>query len=444
MIRSTKENAMTHMKGLLKGALLLAGAMVLAPAVTAADFVPAEGAESVPLVEGKDSSGRLTFSAGSIRRSIVDGRERTVLAIPIQVNNRSRKDLLMKRLDLWVVTADGTVLSQPELRQDGLLVWRAEVNARKQSQMEALFRLDGAGGFDRFRLHWGGLVAYRPRSGIVPFAAATGSSGYRPAPMTAAADGNLSDTFDADAYEYELVHPGEPLPGGGYADPYWVNSAFSLSVGFGFVYGYPYYGYYYPWYGYPYYPYYPTYPCYNCGGDGRSARQVKEDAVIGGSGGESGEREGGGLERVDVAAARTRDGSTDLSGVSDGDTVSGRSATTSTTAAVRTATTTNRTEARAARTGGVSGRSTATSYRRPSSRSTYRRSTVTSSRSRSSRRSASARSSGASRRPTSSRVTGRSGGTRPSARSVGGRSSGGGRAVGGRSGGSRSGGGRRR
>ncbi len=324
--------------------LLLAAVATLPTA--AAQFTAVAGQESVPLIAGKDGSGTITFAEATVRQELAGGRLRPVLAVPVQVDNRSRKDLLLKRLDLWAVTAQGTVLSQPELRQDGILVWRAEVNARQTSSLEAVFHLQGAGAFDSFRLHWGGQVAYRPRSGEVTFTAAAGQ-GYRPAP--AAADTGETASFDAEAFEYELVHPGADE--GIAADPYgWGQAGFHVSVGFGFIYGDPWYWSFYPWYGYPYYPYYPVYPvhpCYNCG-EGGSSRQVKEDAVLGRATGQDGPgTTSGGVQRVDVSQARSREGSSGMGASATtvgGSTLSGRAAngqaTVSSTGASRVATTT--------------------------------------------------------------------------------------------------------
>ncbi|MCZ6832671.1 MAG: hypothetical protein O7F11_02895, partial [Acidobacteria bacterium] len=179
--------------------------------VQAATFSPAEGQEEVPLVEGKAGSGVIRFSASGVSERIVRGRRGAMLSIPIEVDNRSHKDLLVNTLDIWVVTPDGTILSQPELRQNGVAVWRAEVNARKRSQLVALFRLGSAAAFDSFELHWGGLLAYRPRTGVVSYAAAPGG-GYVPQASAPSSAGSESERGVDDQLAYEDSYA--------YEDPY--------------------------------------------------------------------------------------------------------------------------------------------------------------------------------------------------------------------------------
>jgi hypothetical protein len=265
------------------GILFSLVALALPQLLQAATFSPAEGQEEVPLVEGKAKSGVIRFDRGGVSERIVAGRRGAMLSIPIEVDNRSHKDLLVNTLDLWVVTSDGTVLSQPELRQSSVAVWRAEVNAGKRSPLVVLFRLGTAAAFDSFDLHWGGLLAYRPRTGVVSFAAAPGG-GYVPqaSPAAPSSAGSESGSGVDDQYAYGDLHE---------ADPYWTlddpgdwNEPYS-GLSLGFVFGYPWspYGYYpyygYPGYGYGYYPpYYPGYPCSGCGG--RSGRQVKEDEIL--------------------------------------------------------------------------------------------------------------------------------------------------------------------
>jgi len=166
------------------GILVSLVALASPPPSQAATFTPAQGQEEAPLVLDKADAGVIRFSGSGVSHRIVRGRQDVVLSIPVEVDNRSRKDLLVNTLDLWIVTPDGTVLSQPELRQNGVAVWRAEINAKERSQLVALFRLGRAPAFDGFELHWGGLLAYRPRTGVVKYAAMPGD-GYVPPSMAA-------------------------------------------------------------------------------------------------------------------------------------------------------------------------------------------------------------------------------------------------------------------
>lgn len=292
------------------GILFSLASLASPPLLQAATFSPAAGQEEVPLVEGKAGSGVIRFSASGVSERIVRGRRGAMLSIPIEVDNRSHKDLLLNTLDIWVVTPDGTVLSQPELRQNGVAVWRAEVNARKRSQLVALFRLGSAAAFDSFELHWGGLLAYRPRTGVVSYAAAPGG-GYVPQASAAAPSSAGSESRGGvdDQYAYEDISETDPYwtlddPG------YWNEPYYGLS--YGFIYGdpwysygyYPYYGYFGYGYGYGYYPpYYPGYPCSGCSGS--SGRQVKEDAILR-QAGSSPVRDPGRGRLVDTATARSR------------------------------------------------------------------------------------------------------------------------------------------
>jgi len=378
------------------GILFSLASLASPPLLQAATFSPAAGQEEVPLVEGKAGSGVIRFSASGVSERIVRGRRGAMLSIPIEVDNRSHKDLLVNTLDIWVVTPDGTVLSQPELRQNGVAVWRAEVNARKRSQLVALFRLGSAAAFDSFELHWGGLLAYRPRTGVVSYAAAPGG-GYVPQAAAPSSAGSGSGGGVDDQFAYE------DLDG---ADPYWTlddpddwNEPY-YGLSFGFVFGYPWYSYgYYPYYGYPGYgygfypPYYPGYPCSGCSGS--SGRQVKEDAILR-QAGSSPVRDSGRGRLVDTATARSRGRASGEHG--------------------RVITTTSRSSS-----GRVTGSRTSSRRSSVGRATTYR----------------------GSRGSVGRSSVGRSGGGRSSgARSGGGRSSGG-RAGGGRSGGGRAGGGSR-
>lgn len=289
------------------GILVSLATLALPLLAQAATFSPARGQEEVPLVEGKAGSGVIRFSGSGVSERIIRGRRSAMLSIPIEVDNRSHKDLLMNTLDLWVVTPDGTVLSQPELRQNGVAVWRAEVNAKKRSQLVALFRLGTASSFDSFELHWGGLLAYRPRTGVVQYAAAPGDGYVSQVPAAAPSSTDSGRDID-DQYPLDDLYA---------ADPYWTledpddwNEPY-YGLSFGFVFGYPWYPYgYYPYYGYPGYgygyypPYYPYYPCSGC--TGISGRQVKENAILDQAGRDP-TGTSGGVRRVDSAAARGRD-----------------------------------------------------------------------------------------------------------------------------------------
>ncbi len=278
----------------------------------AATFSPAQGQAEVSLVEGKAGSGVIRFDHSGISERIVRGRHGAMLSIPIEVDNRSHKDLLVNTLDIWVVTPSGTVLSQPELRQGGVAVWRAEVNAKKRSQLVALFRLGSVDAFDSFELHWGGLLAYRPRTGVVHYAAAPGE-GYVPQTAAAVPPSTGPGTGAGEQVVYEDLYEVEPY--WTVDDPdYWNEPYYGLS--FGFVFGYPWYSYgYYPYYGYPGYgygyypPYYPYYPCSGC--TGISGRQVKENEILRQAGrspdGRSPVTNSAGVQRVDTASARSRD-----------------------------------------------------------------------------------------------------------------------------------------
>jgi len=122
------------------GIAVVLAALALPLSIQAAQFEPVADQAQVPLVEGKEGSGVVSFSSATIIERIIGGQSSTVLSVPLFVENLSRKDLLMQTLDLWVVLADGTVLSQPELSQEGVSVWRAEVNSKEHSEDSGFFR----------------------------------------------------------------------------------------------------------------------------------------------------------------------------------------------------------------------------------------------------------------------------------------------------------------
>ena len=181
--------------------------------IHAAQFEPAADQANAFLVESKEGSGEVSFSAATVVERIVGGRTSTVLSVPFFIENLSRKDLLMQTLDLWVVTPDGTVLSQPELSQNGVSVWRAEVNAKEHSELVAMFQLGSVPAFESFEFHWGGLLAYESRSGVVIYAALPGQ-GFMPA---------YAATDDALQQDAGPINEGEFVDGYYVAErsPYW-------------------------------------------------------------------------------------------------------------------------------------------------------------------------------------------------------------------------------
>ena len=94
--------------------------LALPLSIQAAQFDPGVDQATTPLIEGKQGSGEVSFDPATVVERIVGGQSSIILSVPIFIENLSRKDLLMQTLDLWVVVADGTVLSQPELSQDGV------------------------------------------------------------------------------------------------------------------------------------------------------------------------------------------------------------------------------------------------------------------------------------------------------------------------------------
>ena len=161
----------------MKRLLIAAAAVVWALAVAApslAAFETDPAASRVSLNPADPESGSVLVSFQGLEEQIVWGQPEKVLSLTFEIDNSATEPFLMKIIDLWLVTGTGTVISQPELRQDGLAVTDAEVPPGGMAELTVAFYLGPAEPFDSFHLHWGGRLGESTVTGVVPFTATEG------------------------------------------------------------------------------------------------------------------------------------------------------------------------------------------------------------------------------------------------------------------------------
>lgn len=254
-------------RGLAWGSVIAVLLAVTAPSAVAGSFRPSTR-HQVELVSGEPGAGVLRVSSEGVIERIQAGRSEPVLSVNLEVDNRSGRPLSLRTIDLWVVTEGGTLLSQPDLRQDGLAVSEAVVADGERSSLTALFHLGAAGAFRSFTLHWGGHLDRDISTGQVDFLA--DGEGYPGGGEEIAVDGSEdveagSDTPGEDEEygdeEYH-AHSGrhESYPGHRYR-------SFSISLGYFPFYGHYQYGHHaYGYFPYPHYGYGYGYGGYRYGG----------------------------------------------------------------------------------------------------------------------------------------------------------------------------------
>jgi hypothetical protein len=261
--------------------LIAASAVVWALAAAGpslAAFETDSAASRVSLIPGDPESGSVLVRFQSLQEQIVWGQPEKVLSLSLQVDNGAADPFVIRIIDVWLVTGSGTVISQPELREDGLAVTEAVVEPGETVDLTLAFYLGPAEPFDDFHLHWGGRLGAGTVTGVVPFTATEGGGFAQISAAWTATEGAGGEQAYA-----EQPHGEQPPASyttynvyGGYSYPY--QPYVSFSFGFGYWWGWPYY-WYYPWwpcwrpvachYGGCYYPYY-----------GPSKRRTKEDAVL--------------------------------------------------------------------------------------------------------------------------------------------------------------------
>ncbi|MFQ5718490.1 MAG: hypothetical protein ACE5IK_02985 [Acidobacteriota bacterium] len=221
-----------------------------------AGFVPA-GDETTELSSGNPDGGTIRFAFSGIDTRVSRGWPQPVMSFHVSVDNRAGGVLTLRTLDVWLVTGSGTLLSDPQLRQDGVAVERIEVADGAATEGDLLFFLGPTGSFTRVNLHWGARIGDETRAGVVDYQAE--GDGYEPpdVPATegrggAAPDPSIADESDEDGDIYIYNDGGYelyPYDGYGYA-PYYGYPGFSFGVYYGYypsyAYGYPY-GYAYPY-----------------------------------------------------------------------------------------------------------------------------------------------------------------------------------------------------
>ncbi|MFQ5766991.1 MAG: hypothetical protein ACE5ID_03290, partial [Acidobacteriota bacterium] len=160
---------------------LLAIIVLFLPGVPMAAVPPESSDVSVaPAVNPPDTpaSGSIHFSSHGIVHRITAGRRADFLSVTMEVENRSAHPLEIRPIDLWAVAGSGTVLSEPDLRQDGLGVDVATIQSGQTSVVELSFLLGPASPFQRFTLHWGGRLREQSLTGEVDFV--EGKDGFEP------------------------------------------------------------------------------------------------------------------------------------------------------------------------------------------------------------------------------------------------------------------------
>ena len=218
----------------------------------AASFHPA-GDETTELVVGSPAQGVIKFTHDGITSRVTRGWPQPVLTFRVQAANGTDAPLGVRSLDLWLVTDAGTVLSDPQLRQDSVVVDRVDVDAGDDTQFEATFYLGPTGPFDAFTLYWGARLGDRVLHGTIVYEA-DDDSGYRPPEPSDGSD-TPSEEFATGAGEDGAEARSEADRE--YGDTYVYNDGYGSDYyprfTFGVHYGYHPYGYY-P-YSYGYYPY---------------------------------------------------------------------------------------------------------------------------------------------------------------------------------------------
>lgn len=115
-------------------------------------------------------SPRIRQVAAKVVHQLSAGERTKLLSITFEIDNDSTAEVTIEDGDLRILTASGTLLVKPEIRQNGVGSERIRVADRASASVELLFEFVLDDPWSEFQFSWGARLARETRSGRIEFA----------------------------------------------------------------------------------------------------------------------------------------------------------------------------------------------------------------------------------------------------------------------------------